>query len=286
MINGGPLVQLRLLPSRALFRVGPGWAVIAGACAAGLPRFDVVTLLTLVTAAALADLVWGALRDIVPDPSVAWSAAADQSPAISLGLPYLQLDSPLSNALRSLTPGATGERVHRGWQGVLVALGVAFVLSVLLGVPAILLSAAALFAILIAAAAARRGDRPAFWDALLDVGLPWLLGSALMLWGGEQGIAALAPSAALAAAFTVLQWGMYRADATRGNAEVAWLGQALVLLALAALQQPAAVAGVAALFAPASFWLARRDAGIARALPWWWAAMLLAALSLYQTAST
>jgi hypothetical protein len=274
-------VQLRLLPSRALFRVGPAWAVLAGALAAGLPQPGVEALLTLVTAAALADLVWGALREIVPDPLAARAGVTAPTAPVPLALPYLQPDAPLARWLRGLTPGATGAHAERGWQGVLIALVVALVFSLLLGVPAALTTALALFAILVAAATARRGDVPAFLNALLDVGLPWALGSGLVLWGGEQPRAVIAASAGLAAAFTVLQWGVYRAAAGRKGAAVAWLGQALVLLTLIGLRQPWAVAGVAALFAPASCWLARGDASTARALPWWWAAMLLGALSLY-----
>jgi hypothetical protein len=292
LMESGPLVRLRLLPSRTLFRVGPAWAVIAGVVAAGLPDLGVTALLAVVTAAALADLVWGALRQIVPGPERR-SSIDDGAAPVSLALPYLQPDSPLAGWLRSLTPAASGEHESRGWQGTLIALAVAFALSVLLGVPAVMLSGVAVFVIMIAAAVARRGDIPAFWNALLDVGLPWALGLSLA-WNGNGAPAAFAPAAALGGAFTVLQWGIYRAEETPGMFDaprparrrtgLAWLGQFLVLLVLIVFRQPWAVAGTAALLAPPSFWLARAGSGVSSALPWWWAAMLLSALSLYQIA--
>ena len=54
----------------------------------------------------------------------------------------------------------------------------------------------------------------------------------------------------------------------------------MLLGALILLRQPWAVAVAALLFAPPTWWLARRgeaEVALARALPWWWASMLAVA---------
>ena len=62
----GPLVHLHFAPSRMLWRIGPAWAVVAGAVAAGAPLGNAAGLLRLATAVILADLFWGILRRIIP----------------------------------------------------------------------------------------------------------------------------------------------------------------------------------------------------------------------------
>ena len=66
-VEAGPLMQLHLAPSRMLWRIGPAWAVVAGAVAAGVALGDAVSLLRLAAAVILADLIWGILRRIIPD---------------------------------------------------------------------------------------------------------------------------------------------------------------------------------------------------------------------------
>jgi len=86
----------------------------------------------------------------------------------------------------------------------------------------------------------------------------------------------------VAAAFTVLQWGFYRARFSAGRRLVAlYFGQVMLLGTLVLLRQPWAVAGAALLLAPPSWWLARHgeaEAALARSLPWWWASMLAVAV--------
>ncbi len=261
--GAGPLVRLHIVPSRWIWRIGPAWAVLAGALAAGAPVLAADALFRLAAAVILADLLWGALRQSAP----VQPGQATVQPAPSV-LPYARPDAPLATFLAGLA-GHQGDPLWAPWQGLLLSLALIGALSVLLGPAAMLLSAAAL----LAWGGWRAVGGAALGDAVLDVALPWLLGASL------AGSAAFAwPVWALAGAFTLLQWGALRAQ--ERSAALAWLGQGAVLAALIALRQPWALAGIAVLLAPAAWWLAaRRPGAVAHALPWWWAAMLIAALT-------
>lgn len=258
----GPLVRLRLVPGRLLWRIGPAWSVLAGALAAGAPVLGADALFRLAAAAILADLLWGALREIGQAPPE--QVSEHGSPVF---LPYARPDAPLGAFLGRLA-FAQGGDARASWQGLLLGLALMGAMSVLLGPAAIALSAAVL---LLWAWMQRSGVVPCL-DAVLDVALPWLLGTFL------AGRGALSWQVlALAAAFTLLQWGVLRA---RQGTVVAWIGQGAVLVVLIAIQQPGALAGVAMLLAPAAWWLAAQRGGVpTHALPWWWGAMLIAALA-------
>jgi hypothetical protein len=272
-IEAGPLVHLHFVPSRMLWRIGPAWAVVAGAVAAGVSLGNAASLLRLATAVILADFVWGFLRRIIPDAPEIEGTTELTAPS----LPYGRSDAPLSRFLQTI---ASGQHVSSApWLGWLGTLALAVVLSLLLGAPTLLLSAIAVGMILLARALFRSGRRPAFCLALLDVALPWTLGAAL-IWQGLEATAPswLAETGILAAAFTALQWGLYRAQLSAGRHLIAlYFGQALLAAVLIVLRQPWAVAVSALLLAPPTWWLTRRDAteaSLARSLPWWWAAML------------
>lgn len=262
--GAGPLVRLHIVPSRLLWRIGPAWAVLAGALVAGAPLLAADALFRLTAAAVLADLLWGALRQSGPAPQ-SGQAAAQSAPA---ALPYARPDAPLAAFLTGLS-GHQADPLRAPWQGLLLSLALIGGLSVLLGPAAMLLSVAAL----LVWGGWRVLGGAAFGDAVLDVALPWLLGASL------AGRAAFAwPVWALAGAFTLLQWGALRAQG--GRAALGWLGQGAVLAVLIALRQPWALASVAMLLAPATWWLAaRRPGALAYALPWWWGAMMIAALT-------
>ena len=272
-VDAGPLVQLHIAPSRTFWRIGPAWAVVGGAVAAGIGLGDAGTLLRLAAAVVLADLAWGILRRIIPDSP----GFAGTVPPAAPSLPYGRGDAPLARFLQMI---AVGERSAAApWLGWLGGLAFAVVLSLLLGRPILVLSAAAVGLILLARALMRRGHSPAMCLALLDVALPWVLGAALV-WPGVGGEVRpwLWQAGILAAAFTVLQWGVHRARFSAGQRPVGlWLGQMVLLGALIALQLPWAVAIAALLLAPPTWWLARGDLGgaaLARSLPWWLASML------------
>jgi hypothetical protein len=154
----------------------------------------------------------------------------------------------------------------------------------------VVLSVVALAVILWAWALSRAGKQPAICDALLNVGLPWMLGWTLaryaLQWSDTAPV--LLPAVAVGVAFTALQWGTRRAYLSNGGRMfAAWLGQAAVLLALIGIEQSWVLVLAAALFLLPAMWLWRSRAmamGVERALqqsgPWWLAAMLLSAVAL------
>lgn len=275
----GPLVHLHFAPSRMLWRIGPAWAVVAGAVAAGASLGNAASLLRLATAVILADLIWGIMRRMIPDSPGSEGTASLRPPS----LPYGRSDAPLARVMQMVALGQHASTAP--WLGWLGGLALTVVLSLLLGALALWISAAAVGLIFLTRALFRRGCCPSFCLALLDVGLPWVLGAALV-WphvAGETRVWVLQMGMA-AAAFTVLQWGLYRARFSAGRRLVAlYFGQVMLLGALVLLRQPWAVAVAALLLAPPTWWLARQgeaEVALARALPWWWASMLAVAAIL------
>jgi hypothetical protein len=272
----GPLVRLHLAPSRMLWRIGPAWVVVAGAVAAGATLGSAISLLRLAAAVILADLVWGILRQIIPTSPGAGGTASRVAPS----LPYGSSAAPLARFMQMTA--AAPQASPAPWLSWLSGLTLTVVLSLLLGAPALLISALAVGLILLTRALFRSARRPALCLAILDVALPWALGAALV-WPAVKGAAPFWfwQSGMLAAGFTVLQWGLYRARLSAGRRLAAlYLGQALLLGILILLRQPGAVAVAALLFAPPIWWLARRseaEEALARSLPWWWASMLVVA---------
>ena len=272
-VEAGPLMQLHLAPSRMLWRIGPAWAVVAGALAAGVALGDAVSLLRLAAAVILADLIWGILRRIIPASPGTEGTASLAPPS----LPYGSSDAPLAHFIQMTA--ADKQAAPAPWLSWLSGLALTAVLSLLLGAPALLISALAVGLMLLTRALYRSAHRPALCLALLDVALPWALGAA-MVWPAVKGEAVFwfYQNAMLAAAFTILQWGFYRARFSAGRRLVALcLAQVMLLGVLILLRQPWAVAGAALLLAPPTWWLARRseaEAALVRGLPWWWASML------------
>jgi hypothetical protein len=270
----GPLVRLHLAPSRMLWRISPAWVVVAGAMAAGAPLGNAISLLRLAAAVILADLVWGILRQIIPTSP----GAEGTENLVAPSLPYGSSDAPLADFIRMTA--VEQQASPAPWLSWLSGLALTAVLSLLLGAPALLISTLAVGLILLTRALFRSAYRPALCLALLDVALPWALGAALV-WPGVKGEAPFwfRQTAMLAAGFTILQWGLYRARLSVGRRLVAlYVGQALLLGVLVLLRQPGAVAVAAMLFAPPIWWMARRgeaEAALVRNLPWWWASMLL-----------
>ncbi len=299
MTEAGPLVQLQISLSRAPWRLAPAWAVLAGALAAGRPLDDAALWLRVVAAVVLGDLAWGVLRRY----ATAAPAAGHASPALAAVLPYAQPDSPASLLVRELSIGGTDW--HGAFAGLLLAVGGAL----LLGLPALVLSFAAIVVTAVAWALARRGDAPAACFALLDVFLPFVLG---MLAAGWLAVEPLTRTVGwqpllMAAAFTVLQWGALRAGALRagelraGTLRVGrgplfglGLGVLAVLVAQIGLRVPWAAAVSAVLLAPPLYWFGRDAAGpvgaggtpapgaasSAWAAPWLVLALFVAALAL------
>lgn len=275
----GPLMHFQLAPSRMFWRICPAWAVVAGAVASGAPLGNAASLLRLGAAVILADLIWGILRRIIPASPGTEGTADLMAPS----LPFGSRDAPLARFVQMTA--ADDQVVPASWLSWLSGMALTVVLSLLLGVPALLISALAVGLVLLTRALFRSARRPALCLALLDVALPWALGSALV-WPGMKGetLFWFIQIGMLAAAFTVLQWGFYRARLSAGRRLVAlYLGQVMLLGVLILLRQPGAVIVAALLCAPPIWWLARggeAEAALARSLPWWWASMLLVAAAV------
>jgi len=288
-VGVGPLVELQVSLSNNLWRIGPAWAVLAGALASGAPLSGGDALLRLVGAIGLVDSAWGMVWQL--------TAGCDgqvQVDGVALRvLPYARRHAPaarIASKLQGLTTkrtvsGASGV----GWHGLAVGLALTLVLSLLLGSAALVLSLVALLVIFVAWLLAQRGVRPALWYALLSVGLPWALGVTLADRGGAAILTkGQVASLVLAAAFMVLHWGVMRAYLSgRSRARGVWLGQGTLLAVLVGLHQPWALAVVAGLLLLPVWWLlqAREMAAdwpivLARSAPWWWAALLLSAVAL------
>ena len=289
-VGAGPLVGLQVSLSNNLWRIGPAWAVLAGALASGAPLSGGDALLRLAGAIGLADSAWGIMWQLTAG-SAHGQAQADG--AVLRVLPYAQWHAPaarIASRLQGLAATRTTSGASSaGWHGLAVGLALTLILSLLLGSTALVLSLVTLLVIFVAWMLAQHGVRPALCHALLNVGLPWALGAAL----AGRGSAALITkgqitSLVLAAAFVVLQWGVMRAylsDCSRARG--VWLGQGILLAVLGGLQQPWALAVVAGLLLPPAWWLLQARETVAgwpialtRSAPWWWAALLLSAVAL------
>jgi hypothetical protein len=204
-------------------------------------------------------------------------------------LPYLASQSPLTKVQTGLAYDAT-EDGEAAWRDTLVGLGLAILLSVLLGTPAVLLSLLAILASVGIRHRVRHGKRPAFMTALLGTGLPWALGAALG-WTGD----ALPPAEhsgaglLLGAGFTCLTWFVYRVDVddSRGDLGQIWVGQAVVLVILIVLREAVGLAMVGSLLAVSFLWMSQRQYSREEVLetlnncdPWWLACMLASALAV------
>ena len=280
--GAGPLIGLGISFGPGVWRIGPAWAVFAGALASGAPLLGDAMPLRLVGAAILADSVWGVLWRLTAADDIGHvnrSAEDDR-------LPYFQPQSPAGRALgmlHDIAPGAS-------WRELMAALALTGVLSLLLGAPALVLSILAYAVILWAWMLGRAEKQPAVCDALLNLGLPWLLGlllarDAFQLPGSMP---PLLPGVMMGVAFTALQWGARRTYLSDGSRTFAvWFGQGAVVVALIGLEQPWALVLVTALLLPPAMWLWRSRvmaSGVEGALrqsgPWWLAGMLLSAVAL------
>lgn len=289
----GPLIGLRIWIGPGIWRIGPAWAVLAGALTSGAALSADAMPLRLVGAALLADSMWGVLWRMT---ALAPATQADP-PAETIGLPYYRQTSPAGRFLRPLQRISGGA----GWPELFASLAAALILGLLLGAPALILTAAAWAITLWSWLLIQAGRRPAAGDALLNVGLPWLLGWAIatpaipvaaaqLLDGVHEPLRSMnAPSGLLLGlAFVIQEWGIRRTSLAQGQRLIGfWVGQAAVPVALIGLHQAPIVIVVAALLLPGAwlFWrVGRGQVALAVALshsgPWRLAAMLTAALFL------
>lgn len=279
-----PILGLGVYLRGSPWRLGPAWAVLAGALAGQAPISVGGDLLRLGGSLLLADALWGVLWQL-PAPSLETLPKRERAP----GLPYAAAHSPMVDVLSGLHYETT-EGGGTGWQGTLAGIGFAAVLSTLLGTSAIVLSLFAIIASVGIRLMVRRGKKPALLMALLSTGLPWALGAALGSTGDVPlPFDSLEVGLALGASFTFLTWSVQSVDvgASRGLAVPVWLGPVAIVATLIALREPLGTALVSGLLIVPCLWISRRprlaqDVAVAlRASdPWWLASMLVAALAV------
>jgi hypothetical protein len=282
--SGEPILGLRLYLISNPWRLGPAWAVVAGALASQAPIWVGENLLRLVGSLLLADALWGIFwRRPMFVPGV-------QPERRSRGvLPYVDTRGPMVHILRGLgwqDAGAT----EAAWQGALAGLGLVAVLSVLLGSSAIVLSLLALMASVAVRLRARRGKTPCMMLALLSMGLPWALGAGLGSGGNSFPLSRLAGgSLALGVAFTILTWTLLRAGVHGSERPVwpVWIAQIGVLAVLMVSREAVGMAVVAGCLVVPSLLTSRWPSGLSEggailrgSNSWWLASMLAAALAV------
>jgi hypothetical protein len=231
-------------------------------------------LLRLGGALALADLAWGAAWRLIGSSESATTAGGTKPIG---SLPYTQADATAGRMSRWL-------RGIGSWHELVAGLVLTAILSLLLGSAALVLSACALLVMWVGLLCLQRGKVPALVNAVLDVTLPWLLGTMVATQPDNAGaLIKQTKSFALALAFTVLAWGIYHLyRSSRRRALGLWLGYAWVIVTLVGLREAWACAALATLFLPVSWQVLRdrtSDRATRAAAPWWLASMILAAFA-------
>ena len=218
-------VDLHLWPGRPLAGGGPLWAALCGLIASGGLKLDASVVLTAGFALFLAGPLWGAVWHAVamadwftPFSATEWSLSA---PWVTL-LPYTEPDSPAGRLAAGLGQARAWWRErfwpHHGLAGVELivvlplSLGVAWVIRR----PAVVLTVAVWALATLACLVDRGAGRPSTeLQAIVEGGLPWLLGHAVLselTW----------PSAALAVAFA-LSYGAALAMTDGRHRSLPWL---------------------------------------------------------------
>ncbi len=229
-------IDLRLWPGRPLAGGGSLWAALCGLVASGGLKLDANVALAAGFALFLAGLMWGTVWQAVaaadwftPFSASAW---ATPGPWVTL-LPYTGPGSPAGRLADGLGRARAWWR-ERLWPRhgpeiveLIVALPLSLGVALIVGRPALVLTVAvwalATLALLVDRGA---GTPPAELQAIVEGGLAWLLGHAVL---GEL----TWPSVVLAAAFA-LSYGAALALVTDYHRPLAWhnggQGAAIVLI--------------------------------------------------------
>lgn len=283
LMGAGPLVDLQFSLRHHPWRLSPAWSVLAGAIAAGAPLVAGGALLRVFAAVLLAELAWGAFFRLgLVKPGTATGGAGRHF------LPYTQPESPAARLGSVLAGRAIDGSPRQGWYDLGAGVALAFVLSLLLGRAALVLSALALASGLVAWTLAQRGSVPALWLAILGIGLPWVLGESLAASGAVRVRTGSEVAFLTAAAFVVLQWGVIRSAAKgHGHSRLIWAGEAGVVLIAIVTGTPWLIIVTAGLLLMPSLRLSgasddsrETELALRDSMPWWWAAMLATAVAL------
>ncbi len=260
------------------WRVAAGWAALAGLVAAGvLAEWQSVDVQRVVLLWVLVDPLWGALWRLVGGRSQV--LALPTGAATTLRLPYLQQGSPAAQLFTLEGNNALPYFFRIGAPTLALACIVAFAS----GRTALLLTLAAALTAALGWAWRRTWQRPPlFLQALVTVGLPWLLA----LWEADR-MAANGfgfPSFFLGLLWTVHHWGELRGLClAEDRAALALLGLAdagiVVLLILA--QTPFWLPVLAILILPTWLAVVRRQP-LGGCNVWWLSALFVSALAVGQ----
>jgi hypothetical protein len=260
---------------------------LCGALASNQLQWDGDSLIALGLVVILVEFAWGSLWDLVT--STAWFGLVSDN--------WVPTRSKLVFALPYTLPQSPGGRIahsvewlrDRFWPafgssvlGLAAAAGLALVISLLLDAP-IRLPTAALVALLgVAMVWRKHGRTPLAVQALVQVGLSWMVGHLVF---AEQTVA----SWALALAFSVAAWGAYRASNRLSFGLVLLNGGLTISILIAFIMREPLAAGLMAilLLGVVSLQLVSvRDSELdlvhlqTRTGPWFLAMMVVAALAL------
>ncbi len=259
----GRRMTLLLLPTGSAVPLGPAWAVLCGAWAAGGWRWEGSTLLALVVTTFVAEVLWSSWRAHLIDTD--WDRFLADHPLPVAGdpvyvLPYTTPWSPLGRALSrwGQLRRWVREILPAGQRGAVLALPVLppliLLLSALVGRHMLLLSLAGLALMVIEWRVARRQYGHRALQAGLEIGLSWM--------AGHMALAPLtASSFALACCYALAYQGaleiQYVDRAARGphGRSLAWLYGGQATAAMVVLMQehrasPLAATAIALLLAP------------------------------------
>ena len=242
----GRWLALELRPTRPLTWLGPGWAVLCGAVASGGLTLRGQTLLLVVFALLLGDVLLGAWRALwlQPDWRDAVRRAAANTPA-----GYVDSQDAGGMAIRRAAQQVT--RRFRYLRSVILPvvdseiIGMTMIGVLALSIAAVLGQAAVLLALVALALALIEGQvgeaRGAGLRALFEVALPWLI--AQSAFGYFSWLALL-----FVLLFTLVYYALLGLAAGRPGRWIAWnnAAQLVVALVLFASKMPA-IAGLVAL---------------------------------------
>ena len=242
----GRWLALELRPTRPLTWLGPGWAVLCGAVAAGvwIPRGQ--SVLALIFSLLLGDVLLGAWRALWVQPdwrdavrraaanTPEWYMESDDAEGWRIVRVIRQVGRRLRFVRRMILPVVDSEMVGMTMIGAL-----ALCVAVVLGQTAFWLTLAAMVVALIEGQLS--GERAAYLRTLFEITLPWLIAQS-----------AFGNFSVLSFFYLLLFTAVYRAllglSATRQMRWARWsnLAQLTIALALFVMGAPA-VAGLAAL---------------------------------------
>ncbi|HID63177.1 MAG TPA: hypothetical protein EYP49_10620 [Anaerolineae bacterium] len=287
----GRLISLRMEMGSSSAWLGSAWAALCGAVASGQMELGAQSLLLLLLVLFLVDPVLGGVWGLVLGTD--WSAPFAGGPLSrgeipSKSLPYTSPGSPGYRASRWLAGGLAWWRedfrpqVGAEFLSLILILAVAIMLASLLGRLVTLLTLVALVLMAVVLFSSRRRGAISFpLRAILELGLPWLIGHlAFGSLSWESVAFAFAYTVAYYACFVLL--GGQRRAATR-----LLNGSQIVAVALLVIVKEPILAGIAGLLLLPQLllqpFLWRGEAEwwyLQRSQPWLMAGMLTVALAI------